>query len=252
MVAPVDNFNLEHSLDVDHINSSDEELLQTTQEFEAGNVQSTEEESRVEQSIPHSPIKCSTTGGKEHHSLKIGEKSNFSIILRNGVKHLIYSEGLSKTNNSGFLHRDLTPKTVEIGPNQEKPTRCLVRLYEKPKTCNAYYVRPLKYPKRDTWYCAVLVGRHTLFGVVKRLCANAGFNGFYTNHSLRATTRLYDSGIDEQLIAERTGHRSTIRGYKRTSTELLKVVDDVVQGKKTRKSAPTKKNCKWIKLNPLN
>ncbi|ESO95566.1 hypothetical protein LOTGIDRAFT_175143 [Lottia gigantea] len=181
MVAPVGNFNLEHSLDVDHINSSDEELLQTTQQFEAGNVQSTKE-SRVSPS----------------QQLNVRQQ----------------------TNNGGFSHRDLTPKTVEIGPNQENPARCLVRLYEKymslrPKTCNAYYVRPLKYPKRDTWYCAVPVGRHTLSGVVKRLCANAGVDGFHTNHSLRATTatRMYDSGIDEQLIAKRKGHTNRLGKY---------------------------------------
>ncbi|XP_046554044.1 uncharacterized protein LOC124263442 [Haliotis rubra] len=68
----------------------------------------------------------------------------------------------------------------------------------------------------------------------------AGFKGFFTNHSLRATTatRLYESGIDEQLIAERTGHRSSaIREYKRTSDQLLKVVDDVVQNKRRAKPA---------------
>ncbi|ESO93009.1 hypothetical protein LOTGIDRAFT_162034 [Lottia gigantea] len=49
----------------------------------------------------------------------------------------------------------------------------------RPKTCNSYYVRPPKYPKRDTWYCAVPVGHHTLSGGVKKLWANAGFDGFY-------------------------------------------------------------------------
>lgn len=38
----------------------------------------------------------------------------------------------------------------------------------------------------------------------------AGIDGHFTNHSLRATaaTTLYEHGIDEQLIMERTGHRS--------------------------------------------
>ena len=36
---------------------------------------------------------------------------------------------------------------------------------------------------------------------------NAGISGFKTNHSLRAT-RLYQSGVGEQLVTERTGHRS--------------------------------------------
>lgn len=49
------------------------------------------------------------------------------------------------------------------------------------------------------------------------------FQGHYTNHSLRAlaVTRLYDAGIDEQLITEKTGHRSTsVRSYKRMNEVL--------------------------------
>ncbi len=60
------------------------------------------------------------------------------------------------------------------------------------------------------------------------------------NHSLRATaaTRLYSSGIDEQLVMERTGHRSTegIRSYKRTSTEQQVAVSDILNN-------ATKKPC---------
>ncbi|XP_046584221.1 uncharacterized protein LOC124291290 [Haliotis rubra] len=103
-----------------------------------------------------------------------------------------------------------------------------------PANCSPFYLRPLKYQRPDVWYCASPIGRQTLGGTVRRLCGAAGFEGYYTNHSLRATTatRLYESGLDEQLIAERTGHRSSaIRGYKRTSEEMLQVVDDVVQGK---------------------
>lgn len=38
----------------------------------------------------------------------------------------------------------------------------------------------------------------------------AKIQGFRTVHSLRATTatRLYQAGVDKQLIVERTGHRS--------------------------------------------
>lgn len=64
------------------------------------------------------------------------------------------------------------------------------------------------------------------------MCKEAGFDGFFTNHSLRATaaTRLYAAGVDEQLIAEKTGHRSSaIRNYKRTSEEQLQSVSDLIQ-----------------------
>ncbi len=56
--------------------------------------------------------------------------------------------------------------------------------------------------------------------------------GYKTNHSLRATaaSRLYHSGLDEQLIMERTGHRSIegIRSYKRTSNQQQVTVSNVL------------------------
>jgi hypothetical protein len=59
------------------------------------------------------------------------------------------------------------------------------------------------------------------------------FTGFYSNHSLRATcaTRLFEQGVDEQLIAQKTGHRSNaIRGYKRPSANQEKEVSEIIQG----------------------
>jgi len=53
---------------------------------------------------------------------------------------------------------------------------------------------------------------------------------------LRATnaTRLYTSGADEQLIMERTGHRSIdgVRTYKRTSNEQQLILSDVLSNTK--------------------
>ena len=63
-----------------------------------------------------------------------------------------------------------------------------------------------------------------------RLCKAAGIEGFKTNHSLRATTatRLYNSGVDEQLVMERTGHRSIEGDYKRTSEEQRQTLSDIL------------------------
>jgi hypothetical protein len=69
---------------------------------------------------------------------------------------------------------------------------------------------------------------------------------FFTYHSLRATAaaRLYAAGVDEQLKAEKTGHRSTdIRNYKRTSEEQLQTVIDLIQ-KPTTMSPPESKKVK--------
>ncbi len=60
----------------------------------------------------------------------------------------------------------------------------------------------------------------------------AGFAGHYTNHSLRvsAATHLFDSGVDEQLIMNRTGHSGTdgVRVYKRASEKLQEYTSDVL------------------------
>lgn len=75
------------------------------------------------------------------------------------------------------------------------------------------------------------VGVHPLQQTVARLWKMAGFEGFFSNHSLHATasTRLYLAGVNEQLIAEKTGHRSvSVRNYKRTSEDQEQCVSDIV------------------------
>ena len=66
------------------------------------------------------------------------------------------------------------------------------------------------------------------FGIIgpttfKRLCEEAGIEGYNPNHSLRVTTatRLFQSGAEEQLIMVRTSHRSThgVSAYKRSCPE---------------------------------
>ena len=58
---------------------------------------------------------------------------------------------------------------------------------------------------------------------------------YKTNHSLRATTatRLYQAGVDEQLVIEMTGHRSLegVRSYKRTSDQQRETLSDIFNNK---------------------
>ena len=69
--------------------------------------------------------------------------------------------------------------------------------------------------------------------MMSNMCSKAGIAGYKTNHSLRATaaSRLYHKGIDEQLIMERTGHRSLegVRSYKRTEEQQQIAVSNVLQ-----------------------
>ena len=59
------------------------------------------------------------------------------------------------------------------------------------------------------------------------MCKTAGFEGKFTNHSLRATcaTKMYDNDVPEQLIKEIIGHKSEcVHTYKRTSDHLRETV----------------------------
>ena len=56
-----------------------------------------------------------------------------------------------------------------------------------------------------------------------------------TNHSLlTAAIRLYDSGINKQLVMETTGHCSTegVRTYKRTSETQRQALSDILSAKR--------------------
>ena len=48
---------------------------------------------------------------------------------------------------------------------------------------------------------------------------------------MTTASTLYEKGVDEQLVMERTGHRSTtaVRAYKRTAPSLQKEVSDLLQ-----------------------
>ena len=63
---------------------------------------------------------------------------------------------------------------------------------------------------------------NTLKNMLSDLSRKSGIGVHYTNHSLRATsiTRMFNSGVQEKVIAETSGHKSVkaLRCYKRTST----------------------------------
>ena len=146
----------------------------------------------------------------------------------------MYTENYSKNNQGGLQHRKVQPKCVTYYGNESNPDRCLVRLYQlyishRPTNVPHFYLTPLRKKIDDVWYSKVPVGHNTLSQTVGRLCKLAGITGFKTNHSLRVTsaTRLFQSGIDEQLIMSHTGHRSIdgVRSYKRISEEQKKYLE---------------------------
>jgi len=82
-------------------------------------------------------------------------------------------------------------------------------------------------------------GVNTLANTVSRLCKKAGFVGFFSNHSLRATaaTRLFNANVEEQLVKLKTGHTSdAVRSYKRVSDVKLRAMSDIVACKSAKLS----------------
>ena len=164
---------------------------------------------------------------------------------------MFYSEGISKTNQGGLKHRKLTPRSSRAYANAECPERYVVQIVDtymkrcpKDSLLNAFYLKPLqKFKGKSVWYSTVPLGHNKLNSMVKTMMSEAGVQGYYTNHSLRATavSRLFQN-VDDKLIKGVTGHRSdALQGYKReTEKQLLKVSKIVTRPKRERKHSKGK------------
>ena len=164
--------------------------------------------------------------------------------------YLLYHEDTSKNHPGGLKGRKIVPKVVIHHSNTNNPERCFVSIFKKYRqlcpddpVSNAFYLQPSRSPTDTCWYTRQPLGHSTLSGTVSRLCKQAGIQGYKTNHSLRATatTRLYESGVEEQQIMERMGHRSLegVRSYKRTSDKQRQALSDVLNRDDQRASTMT-------------
>ena len=185
---------------------------------------------------------CALRAGKEHRSLRsIPFESQFEYkVSSSGATFIRYTEDIGlKTNKGGIKHRRVDPKIVDIHPISNGD-RCPVAIITKylsmlPKDCKckSLYLQPKKKYSKDDWYLDRPVGVNTLRKVVKEICEKGGIDGYFTNHSLRSSsaTRMYQGGVDEQVIQEVTGHRSlAVRSYKRTCNEQKCRASQIVSG----------------------
>ena len=166
-------------------------------------------------------LKFALRGRKEHRELSCGEQSQLSLCAdSDGAEYLQYTQNVpSKTVQGGLDHVHIQGKRVRAYSSRNKE-RCLVELYKKymllcPKPRpTPFYLRPLTKAKQsdygEFWYGHQAVGQNYLADIISKICHNAGLTGYRTNHSLRtsAASRLYQKGVEEQLIQEQTGHRS--------------------------------------------
>ena len=155
--------------------------------------------------------------GKEHRALRgIPFASQFQFLKDcDGEIFLRYSEDVgTKTNKGGLKHHFVDTKTMDLYA-VANPDRCPLRaiikymsLMPKDRMCPAFYLQPQKKFFRKAWYINWPAGVNRLHTAVGEMCKATGLPGHYTNHSLQsmATTKLYQSNIDEQIIMEIMGH----------------------------------------------
>jgi len=143
-----------------------------------------------------------------------------------------------KTSQGGLVSRKREPKVVTHYQNVDDPKRCFIRLYKlymsvcpKDQPDNVFYLKPLSEPQGECWFSSVPIGHNMLQNVVPNLLKSAGVIGYYTNHSLKTTTatRLFEAGVDEQLIMQRTSHSSSaVRSCKQIGEKLRPLTSDIL------------------------
>lgn len=162
--------------------------------------------------------------------------TNFTV-LKNKI---IFNESRSKTFYGGLKDLKYTPQVVthfchEI--NVENHSRCLVLLYklyiEKVQgfaELNAFYFRPNR-NSSIFGYEKCPIGINSLNSILpNELCAKAGLKR-KPAHSLRITcaSKLFQSGVEEKLIRQRTGHRSdALLRYEHPSVTQLSKASSVL------------------------
>lgn len=192
-------------------------------------------------------------GGQEQRNLKISQLKRETIVVDGKEVHsYVYKEFGSKNRQGNFSSLNLQNKIVRQHQNTTNPERCHVQILDKylskpPKEAQAkdvFYLTPLLNKPKDPskpWYSTTPVGRNRLNAMLKEMCQEAGLSAKFTNHSLRAygATTLFQAGVSEKLIQQRTGHRclEALRQYERTSESQLADVSNVISNPDTSVSA---------------
>ena len=144
--------------------------------------------------------------GSEHRKLRYSPAQIQLIEKPGSWAYLSYQEDISKTNQGGLTSKSKKPKEVVHYANTSNPKRCFVYIFKTymsrcpvDRPANAFYLQPLSKTKGNIWYSKTPCGHNTLQRVDPELMKQAGFSGYFTNHSLRtsAATRLFENGVDD-------------------------------------------------------
>ena len=182
-------------------------------------------------------------GRKEHHDLRRYPDSQINMVKINGKDTLIYKEFSSKTRQGGIKDRNLKPPEVRYAFCCGNRDRCFVELYRKymllsppgNRSWPRFYVQTDSkwHPGAFQWYTCRPVGKNTLGNYMQKIMQQGGIEGYFRNHSLRkaTATRLFEQGVDPQLIKEATGHKSdAVMLYKKSNLKMKEKLSDMLNG----------------------
>ncbi|XP_063398361.1 uncharacterized protein LOC134683169 isoform X1 [Mytilus trossulus] len=87
-----------------------------------------------------------------------------------------------------------------------------------PKVNDIFWFRPsrdfvgLPINKSRLVFSRCPLGKNMLDSLISKMMKQAGYKGYYTNHSVKATmaAKMFKQGYQEEFIQERTGHSSTV------------------------------------------
>ena len=164
---------------------------------------------------------------KEHRDLRFQN-------IRVDNNYIIYDETVSKTYHGGLNQLKYQPRVSKHFCHEANTmhSRCLVNIYKLYLSLiekfadkfEAFYFRPKRNPKVLGFDKAV-VGINSLNKILpEKLCQAAGLPR-KTAHCLRVTcaSNLFQRGVEEKLIRERTGHKSNaLLRYERPDETQLK------------------------------
>ena len=179
-------------------------------------------------------------GVQEQHDLMVSQLTRVPIEygIYSADVYYEYTEYISKNNLHRFTDSKAKNKVVRTYARPDSDC-CLVRLLDMyicllPPGSDYFYMRPCKsFPVNPSQpaYCRQRVGINQLKKFVQTITCEAGVSG-YTNHSLRATamTRMFNQGVPEKVIADKSGHRSLdgLRAYEHPSHNLEKAAGEVI------------------------
>ena len=188
-------------------------------------------------------------GGQEHRDLKFSQLKRKTVEVNGNVRVCYeYTEHGSKNRSGGLKQLKIENKVVVQYEDVNAGLRCHVDILDQyflkvPKNAledDVFYLQPLSRTPDDPlkpWFSRQPMGKNKLGQMMKTMSKQAGLSIIYSNHSLRAygATKLFQHGLPERLIQERTGHRTVeaLRKYQRVSDEQRLAVSEIMNNKTT-------------------